>query len=304
MAETLNAYSKKTLTKAEYGSMRGTMDYSNAKLFNLFESGYGYIKVLSRPAWLEAFGTDSQQHQMLELFCWIIEYEFRGLDGIDDVTADNIEYTDGINTINTIGKVNKQSAAEISMTFTERSGLAITKFINYYLSGIKDPRTQAKTYHGLIAAGKIAGGFENEVFNLLYMVTDNTLLGLEKAYLLANAWPTKAETSILNVQKGDIDKKEITVPWQCFVIDGEDVDELGLQCLSYLNEAKATYNYMNTLYGANDTRTATASATGNIADGGSEESNHLDSSTYKYSTITNNANTFKATTTTARMTRS
>lgn len=302
MAEAINAYTKKTLSRAEYGTMRGTMDYSNAKLFNLFESGYGFIKILSRPAWLEAFATDSQQHQMLELFCWIIEYEFRGLDGIDDVTADNIEYTDGISTINTIGKVNKQSAAEISMTFTERSGLAITKFINYYLTGVKDPRTQAKTYHGLIAAGKIAGGFENEVFNMLYMVTDNTLLGLEKAYILANAWPSKAETSMLNVTKGDIDKKETTVTWQCFVMDGDDVDKLGLECLAYINEAKATYNYMNALYGSNDSRTAVASGVGNISDGGSEEANHLDSSTYGYNVINDNSDTFSATTTTTRMT--
>lgn len=248
-------YTKGTLSKAQYASMRGVIDYSNAKMFNLFESGYSYLRVLSKPKWVKL----SPGKDLLDLFCWIVEYEFRGLDGIEDIQADNLTFEDGINSLNTIGKVNQQSATEITMTFTERSGLAITKFIDYYLTGIKDPRTQAKTYHGLIASGIIAGGFENEVFTLLYMVTDNTMLGLEKAYLLANAWPSKAETSILNSTKGDIDKKEITVPWQCFVIDGEDVDELGLRCLAYINESHAVANYMGKL-GPNDSRYATTNS--------------------------------------------
>ena len=249
-------YTKGTLSKAQYASMRGVIDYSNARMFNLFESGYSYLRVLSKPKWVDL----SPGKDLLDLFCWIVEYEFRGLDGIEDIQADNLTFEDGINSLNTIGKVNQQSATEISMTFTERSGLAITKFIDYYLTGIKDPRTQAKTYHGLIASNAIAGGFENEVFTLLYMVTDNTMLGLEKAYLLANAWPSKAETSILNSTKGDIDKKEITVPWQCFVIDGEDVDELGLRCLAYINESHAVANYMEKLIGQNDSRYATANS--------------------------------------------
>ena len=249
-------YTKGTLSKAQYASMRGVIDYSNARMFNLFESGYSYLRVLSKPMWVDL----SPGKDLLDLFCWIVEYEFRGLDGIEDIQADNLTFEDGINSLNTIGKVNQQSATEISMTFTERSGLAITKFIDYYLTGIKDPRTQAKTYHGLIASKAIAGGFENEVFTLLYMVTDNTMLGLEKAYLLANAWPSKAETSILNSTKGDIDKKEITVPWQCFVIDGEDVDELGLRCLAYINESHAVANYMSKLYGENDSRYAASNS--------------------------------------------
>lgn len=291
----IHTYSKQPLTRAEYSNMRGVMDYSNAKMFNLFESGYSYLKVLSRPKWLEAFADGTDQRKMLELFCWILEYEFRGLDGIDDVQADQLAFEDGINTINTIGKVNMQSAAEISMTFTERSGLAITKFIDYYLKGCRDPRTQAKTYHGLIADGKIAGGFENEVFNLLYMVTDNTMLGLEKAYLLVNAWPSKAETSVLNSTKGEIDKKEITIPWQCFVLEGDDVDELGLKCLAYINEQNAVAGYLTSTYGNSEkVRHNTISGVGNVqSESGSPV--HLDSSVgFDYQAVTENKDTFNA----------
>lgn len=233
---TIGRFSRPTISKADT-IQRGVMDYTNPRLFNLYESGYSFLTVLAEPVWVAYFrGRGGNAGEMLDLFVWILENEFRGLSGIGDVTADNLEFTDGINTINTPGKINKESAVEISMTFTERSGLALTKFIDFYLTGLRDPRTQAKTYHGLIKAGLVKAGFENEVFMLLYIVTDNTYLALEKAFLLANAWPTKAELSILETEKGNIEKKEISIPWQCFLVDGEEVDSLAVAVLGALNE--------------------------------------------------------------------
>lgn len=239
-------YTKKAKSIAEYAMMRGVTDFSNAAQFNLFESGYSHLCIITRPAYLEALaydnGGDPEVRRLLEVFCHILEYEFKGLDGIEDITVDSLEVTDGISTLNTIGKVNKQSASEVSMNFTEKSGSVITNFLRYYIEGIKDPRTQAKTYHGLIANGQMAAGFENEVFNLLYIVMDNTMLQLEKAYLLCNAWPTKAPTSIYNSEKGNIEKKDVDLTWQCFVIDGPEVDQRALKCLAYINETNAVYN--------------------------------------------------------------
>lgn len=235
-------YTKKARSIQEYSMMRGVTDFSNAAQFNLFESGYSHLCVITKPAFLETLAKkDKSVERLLETFCYILEYEFKGLDGIEDITADSLEVTDGISTLNVVGKVNKQSASEISMNFTEKSGSVITNFLRYYLEGIKDPRTQAKTYHGLIKKGTMAAGFENEVFNLLYIVTDNTMLGLEKAYLLCNAWPTKVPTSIYNSEKGSIEKKDIDLSWQCFVIDGPEVDQRALKCLAYINEQDAVY---------------------------------------------------------------
>ena len=201
-------YKKKPFSTASYTMMRGTIDFSNPAQFNLYESGYQFLTVVSRPRFIEMLAdTDTEVANSLKLFCWILENEFRGLSGIDNITIDPLEFTDNISTINTIGKVNQQSATEISMSFTERSGGAMTSFIEYYLKGLKDPRTQFKTYHGLIKDGKLAAGFENEVFHLLYIVTDNTGLGLEKAFLFACAQPTTAQLDIYNGEKGAIEKK-------------------------------------------------------------------------------------------------
>ena len=242
----MNKYTKHARSVSELTMMRGVTDFTNAAQFNLYESGYCHLIVISKPRYIyELAKKNTYVEQMLNTFCYILEYEFKGLSGIDDETVDTLEVTDGISTMNIIGKVNKQSAAEITMTFTEKSGSIITNFIAYYLDGIKDPRTQAKTYHGLIASGQLASGFEYEVFNLLYMALDNTMLQLEKSYLLCNAWPSKAQLSIYENEKGAIDKKDIDIPWQCFIIDGEEVDKRALNVLAMINEGSSVQNAVN-----------------------------------------------------------
>lgn len=262
-------YTKKAYSTANFACMRGVTDFTNAAQFNLFESGYAHLYVISMPAWIEKFyDKDKQVQQMAETFKYILEYEFKGLDGIEDITTDKLEVTDGVSTMNVIGKVTKQSSAEVTMSFTEKSGSVITNFIKFYLEGIKDPRTQAKTYHGLIRSGDIWGGFENEVFTLLYVVTDNTMLQLEKAYLLCNAWPTTARTNIYNVTKGEIDKKDIDVVFECFVLDGPDVDKRARDILAYTNEADAVYNTYKTHDGKDFSGAESLNTIGTIGTGG------------------------------------
>lgn len=271
-------YKKKPFSTASYTMMRGTIDFSNPAQFNLYESGYQFLTVVSRPRFIEMLAdTDMEVANSLKLFCWILENEFRGLSGIDNITIDPLEFTDNISTINTIGKVNMQSATEISMNFTERSGGAMTSFIEYYLKGLKDPRTQFKTYHGLIKDGKLAAGFENEVFHLLYIVTDNTGLGLEKAFLFACAQPTTAQLDIYNGEKGAIEKKDIDVPFQCFLIDGDEVDKRAVKMLAYLHENDAVYN-ASLLNGSGKYAQAAAGEINQYA----EDQVHPDSNNYHY----------------------
>lgn len=271
-------YKKKPFSTASYTMMRGTIDFSNPAQFNLYESGYQFLTVVSRPRFIEMLAdTDTEVANSLKLFCWILENEFRGLSGIDNITIDPLEFTDNISTINTIGKVNMQSATEISMNFTERSGGAMTSFIEYYLKGLKDPRTQFKTYHGLIKDGKLAAGFENEVFHLLYIVTDNTGLGLEKAFLFACAQPTTAQLDIYNGEKGAIEKKDIDVPFQCFLIDGDEVDKRAVKMLAYLHENDAVYN-ASLLNGSGKYAQAAAGEINQYA----EDQVHPDSNNYHY----------------------
>lgn len=244
MGKYFNDYTKKPVTAAQYSMMRGVTDFTNAEQLNMFEGGHGMIIVIDRPKFIEMLAErDADVSNLLENFCNILEYEFRSLDGIDDINAEDLVYTDGISELAGVGKVTEQSNADITMRFTEKSGSVITKFVKYYLDGARDSRTQTKHYHGLIAEGKLAMGFENEVFNLLYLVTDASGLGLEAAYLLANAWPNSAKTGTLyNYEKGAIESKEIDVTFKCFVIRNEEVNKRAVKMLAYINQDNAVAN--------------------------------------------------------------
>lgn len=224
--------------------LRGVPDFSNISQFNQYETGYQYVIVCSIPTFLARLAKNgatlsdgSSLETLINNFVNAIEQESKGVSGFEDIQSESMDITDGITTINAIQKVTQQGGGSFSMSFYEKSGTPIIKLCEYYLKGIKDPRTQAKTYNGALDAGYITvPGFEKEVFTFMYINTDNTCKRIEKAYLLTNVQLTKAETTIYEATKGDIANKEITLEFNAFPIDGVQVDELAKNMLKYLYE--------------------------------------------------------------------
>lgn len=279
MGQYYTDYTKKPVTAAQYSMMRGVTDFTNAEQLNMFEKGHGMIIVINRPKFVEMLAEeDPDVKVLLDNFCNILEYEFKGLDGIDDINAEDMVYSDGISELAAIGKVTEQSNSDVTMRFTEKSGATLTKFVKFYLDGVRDSRTQTKHYHGLIAKGKLAMGFENEVFNLLYLVTDASGLGLEAAYLLANAWPNSAKTGTLyNIEKGDITNAEIDVTFKCFIIRNKEVDKRAVKMLAHISETGAVANAASK-NGSSAQVAELASQVNKYAD----HQIHYDSQAYKY----------------------
>jgi hypothetical protein len=177
----------------------------------------------------------------------IVEYEFKSFDGLQDLSADTYQLGDDMNNINVISKVNMQSASEFSLVYEEKSGSPLTKFAKLYLTGIKDPRTQVKTYHGLIHSNKMNPGFENEVFTFLYINTDNTMRYVEAAYLLIACQLNSADTDMYNFTKGDIGKRDTTVKFSGYPIQSPKIDAAAQDMLTYLlsSDAKARQIIIN-----------------------------------------------------------
>ena len=209
--------------------MRGVVDYGDLYQFAPYESGYSFISVINGPRFVTQLFQGEPLEELQKSFINIIENEFRGLDGIEDITSDTMEITDNISTMSLISKVTQTTNSQITMRFFEKTGALITKYIATYLRYIRDPKTQAKTYGGNISysTSQAEIGPAQEVFNMLYIVTDSTCLHIEKAFLLLNAQPTSAGYSELyNTEKGQIETKEITVNWNCFVVDGKRVNKV------------------------------------------------------------------------------
>lgn len=226
-------YIKMPRNVTEYTLMKGVTDFSNLKQFDLFESGYSFLTVVSVPRYMQLLAAqDTKIKNIQDGFVHILENEFRGLDGIPDIQADAGSISNGVNEIQLINNVTMDTSIQVSMSFYERSGSLITNYLNYYLTGIKDPYSKAKTYHGLVGNSVTDPGPDYEVFTFLYYVTDNTMRNIEKAYLLANAQPTIAPNGTLYApQRGTHEFQEIQLTFNCFPIVGDQVSKYAAMML-------------------------------------------------------------------------
>ena len=273
---TMSQFVKKPKNLTEYTAYRGVTDWSQIGQFDQFETGYSFLSVISMPKFIIKLAEMDSTYvaPLVNSFKHMLEYEFRGLDGVPDIASETATITNGIQDINMIKKVTQDSSIEISMSYFEKSGGLITKFSEYYLTGIKDYRSEAKTYHGLIANNQMNPGYENEVFTLLYYVTDNTYLELERAFLFCNAQINKVDFSVYNSNRGDIDNKELTITFNAFPISGNKVDAAAKKLLEVITGVNVTYN------NGNPTR--------HIAAGGANGDNDtavLDSADYGYKVL-------------------
>jgi hypothetical protein len=238
----LNDYSVKPRNLTEYTAFRGVTDFTQIGQFNQFETGYSFLSVIKMPTFIEHLAAlNDDVLTMANSFKHMLEYEFRGLSGLPDITGQTGQITDGINEMNYINRVTMDTSITVSIPYFEKSGSLITRFTEYYLTGIKDRMSQAKTYHGLIAMDDLHPGLENEVFTLLYYVTDNTYLRLERAVLLANAQITTAETSMYDTSRDQINNKETTIQFNCFPVMGEKVDKAASALLQDITGVNVGY---------------------------------------------------------------
>lgn len=223
-----------------YNLLTGTTDFGNLIQFNMYEGGYAALIVVQIPKFLQKLADAEPKYAVyINNYKHILEREFKSLDGLEDITTEMLDITDGINTINAIGKVTMQGGTEFTMRIQEKSGSPITRVNELYLRGIRDPRGgQVKHYHGLIEKGLIEPGFENETFSFLYINTDNTMRKIEKAVYIVGAQITKASTSIYNYEKGGIEFKDVDPTFNGFPITSNEIDKKAQQYLDWLHSPK------------------------------------------------------------------
>jgi len=197
----------------QYALFRGVTDWANLHQFNQFESGYGMLIVLTIPNFLKALAAKSDKYQKL----------------IDTY-------------VHVLGST-------FTMRYFEKSGSIMTKVHELFLRGVKDPTTQVKHYHGLIEDGTIKEpGFDQEVFSFLYIVTDNTLMNVEKAFYIVAAQPTNADLNIYNIERGDIGFKELSVEFSGFPITNTIINQKAQSLLDWVrkgtiwDESEMTYS--------------------------------------------------------------
>jgi hypothetical protein len=217
-----------------FNLMRGVTDFSNLEQWDLYEKGYPFLCVVSIPQFLRDLAMqDENIRTIVNNYVHILENDFRGIDNVDNITGEAGEISNGIRSIQVINKVMKPTNSNFSLNYYERSGSILTKAHELYLTGIKDPDTQVKHYHGLIDAWTFNGvdtvsgkdpGPHQECFSFMYFLTDNTMTKIERAFLIAACQPTTANyTDLYTGTKGDIQFAEVSLPFNGFFINNDFV---------------------------------------------------------------------------------
>ena len=226
----------------KYTLFRGTTDWTQLQQFDMYESGYPYLIMVSMPRFIEQMAElDSDVNTLVQSYKHIIECEFLGFEsGISNIETDTQEITNNVQTVNVITKVNAPSATTFSMRYREKSGAPIEKMHELYLRSVRDPGTTFKTYNGLIGFedGQIDprdAGFHKECFSFLYMHTDNTGLLLERAIYWVCCQPTSAQTDIFNGTKGEVSFQDITVEFNGIPLMGDAINAQAKKILDWMN---------------------------------------------------------------------
>ena len=272
-----NDYVIKPKSISSFTSFRGVTDFSLIGKFNQYETGYQFLSVISMPPFMERLAKEKggAVQNAHVAFKDMLENEFRGLEGLADIQTGTFTMTDGINEIQMINRVTEDTSITVSMQFFEKQGSLIERYSEYYLTGIKDLKTQAKTYHGLIKNGLMEPSLENEVFTLLFYATDNTMLRVERAVLLCNAQLTNAQGSQYNGSRSDINNKEVTVEFNCFPVRGVLVDKAAKVLLEDITGVHV--GDTNHMEGSTTVQRASG-----VANSNGDKAIYLDSSDYKY----------------------
>ena len=76
-------YIKMPRSVTEYTLMKGVTDFSNLKQFDIYETGYAFLTVVSVPKFMDLLAKrDAKVQNLQDGFVHIMEGEFRGLSGL------------------------------------------------------------------------------------------------------------------------------------------------------------------------------------------------------------------------------
>jgi len=241
-----NRYNISAKRLSQYTAFRGVTDFTQLAQFDPYEKGYSFLAVISIPKFMTELAKRNKGRTeiLVQNFRHILEFEFKGLEGLNDIQAETMQISDGINEIQLINKVTQDMSAQVTMEYVEKRGSTIEKFAEMYLTGIHDPHTQTKTYHGLIANGYMAPGVENEVFTFMYINTDSTLLSIERAFLLCNAQLTRAEKGTMYTgTRADIGAQHtVNLEFNCYPVSGFEVDKAAAAILAQITGVNPVLN--------------------------------------------------------------
>lgn len=202
-----------TNTFVDANIFRGIMklDDKNINQFQQKITGYGFFFWTKSPPMF-----DKGNPELWRSFKNWTEKGATTFDGFTSLTLDTTEVTGGFNAKPIIlPVVSKEDQNNFSMQIWEPKGSLTRSATEWWISGISDPETALRHYHGLIESGELESKPSNHTAECIYIQTDETGMGIEAAYFFANVYPTSIDKSDSNLSAGDHTYVQLTLEFAC-----------------------------------------------------------------------------------------
>ena len=212
--------------------------------YNPLKTGYTRIFVVQMPKFMNRILPIASKN-----FKHMIEYGFKSIDGIQNLTMEYEAITGGYAGRSfEIPTILKDETNAITIKLQEMSGSPVREYIEMWLSGISDPHTGLCHYHGALDKDSATGnaGMEaiqaNQVAEMVYVSTDHTGREIEFACLLSNMIPKVVKRDHYNYESGTHNAVEYDVEFTCTMYTSPDVNEVAKLLL---DKYKILTNYLD-----------------------------------------------------------
>ena len=212
--------------------------------YNPLKTGYTRIFVVQMPKFMNRILPIASKN-----FKHMIEYGFKSIDGIQNLTMEYEAITGGYAGRSfEIPTILKDETNAITIKLQEMSGSPVREYIEMWLSGISDPHTGLCHYHGALDKDSATGnaGMEaiqaNQVAEMIYVSTDNTGREIEFACLLSNMIPKVVKRDHYNYESGTHNAVEYDVEFTCTMYTSPDVNNVAKLLL---DKYKILTNYLD-----------------------------------------------------------
>ncbi len=219
--------------------------HQNLNQFNPYIRGYARLFMYRAPFFMEkAFP------ELTNRFKAYLETGFRRVSGISDLSVDFVDFDGGFGSqrFSNPSSVSDDTGS-IQVSLYELSGSPIREFIETWISGVRDPRTNVAHYHGHVAGpgenitdGKIEYSEANHTAELIYYTMDPTCTRIEYACMLAHCFPASSNRDHLNFESNSHDNAEYEIEFRCTKYESRYINDIAA---FYLMADTIKYSYLD-----------------------------------------------------------
>ena len=175
------------------------LDHGRLNQYDFMVGGYGMFFWINLPTFMQ-----SGNPTLATRFKNLTEKGATSFDGIQDMQVSTEDVTGGIagNSFKQVTNM-KDEFDTFTMKVYELQGSPYREAIEYWLTGIRDPKSGWATYHGQIQQNGMTYSAANHSGELIYIATDPSGMKVEYACIVANVIPTKVPKSHLNLTHGE-----------------------------------------------------------------------------------------------------